>query len=107
MQPTTNSNTNLPCPANFIDQLQERLDVRNDAQLARYLRLQPPQISKLRHGILPLTAEIILRIHEAAEIPVAEIRSLARLPAPVYPEWIDVVTKPADRRRAQAAALAA
>jgi transcriptional regulator with XRE-family HTH domain len=100
------SNTNLPCPGNFIDLLLERLDLKNDAQLARALHYGPPQISKLRNGIAPLTADALLRIHEAGQIPIAEIRKMARLPAPEYPEWFDVVTTSAKRLREIAAQMA-
>jgi len=89
-----------------MDALIARCDLKNDAQLARLLRLQPGHISKLRRGNLPLTAEVILRIHDAAQIPVADVRELARLPAPVFPEWFDVVAKPAVRRLAAVAKLA-
>jgi hypothetical protein len=100
LKPATKT-TNLPCPSSFVDLVVERLDLKNDAQLSRFLRLQPPQISKLRHGKLPLTADIILRIHEAGRISVEDIRQMARLQAPEYPEWFDVVSKPgAGRRRA-------
>jgi hypothetical protein len=92
-----NTNTNLPAPAEFVDALVARMDLKNDAQLSRALLLQPPQISKIRNGQAPLTGETILRIHEAGEIPVPEIRKMARLPAPDYPEWIDVI---ANRRAA-------
>ena len=87
----------LPCPENFMDRLGERLGVKNDAQLARLLRLLPPAISKMRHGVAPLTAEIMLRIHEAGGVPLDEIRELARVEAPVYPALADVVSQ-RDRR---------
>lgn len=48
-----------------------------DADLARLLHLSKPMISKLRHGDLPLTPGVILRIHELTGMPVATIRELS------------------------------
>ena len=104
--PMRNTNTNLPNPGLFMDLLVERFDLKNDAQLGRALGMQPPHISRIRAGNLPLTAEVILRIHEAGQIDVADIRSMARLPAPTFPEWAEVANRPDKRMRATADDLA-
>lgn len=48
--------------------------LKNDAALARLLQVQAPVISKLRYDRMGLSDAMILRIHEKAGIPVADIR---------------------------------
>jgi len=38
---------------------------------------KPPAISKLRHGVSALTPALILKIHEAFDMPVKEIKRIA------------------------------
>lgn len=51
--------------------------IRNDAELAKRLSVKPPVISKLRHGSRPLSAKIILQIHEVFDMPVKQIKRIA------------------------------
>ena len=66
----------------LLDTLRTRFDIKSDAALARELDVKPPQISKLRSGLLPVGATMILSIHEHLGVPVAEIRALAGPDAP-------------------------
>lgn len=61
----------------LLDTLRARFDIKSDAALARELEVKPPQISKLRSGLLPVGATMILSIHEHLGVPVKEIRALA------------------------------
>jgi plasmid maintenance system antidote protein VapI len=49
----------------------------NDAVLAKLLGVHPPTISKLRHGHMSLTPSFILKVHEAFDMPVKEIKRIA------------------------------
>lgn len=60
----------------LIDALLQRKGLKNDAALSRFLQVGPPAISKIRHGKLGISADMMLRMHEAFEIPVAELRRL-------------------------------
>ncbi|MYM33482.1 transcriptional regulator [Duganella sp. FT94W] len=60
----------------LLDEVIARWRLRNDAELSRLLRLAPSSISKIRHRHAPLTAEVMLRIHEAFDIPIAELKRL-------------------------------
>jgi hypothetical protein len=40
------------------------------------LEVQPPIISKIRHGKLNVGATILLRMHEKSEIPIRELKEL-------------------------------
>lgn len=61
-------------PNGFIDWLHQVYNVRNDAQLARKMEMNPPQISKIRHRKLPVTAGMLIDVHEETGLPIMEIR---------------------------------
>lgn len=50
--------------------------LRNDAELSKLLMLAPSSISKIRHRRVPLTATVMLRMHEVFDIPIAELKRL-------------------------------
>lgn len=60
----------------FLDALINQLSLKNDAALSRALGVQPPVISKIRNGKLPVGDSLILRIHRLHGMPVAEIDQL-------------------------------
>jgi len=60
----------------LLDMLRDRLQIKNDAALARALDISAPQICKLRGGAA-MGPTVILKIHERTKIPVDEIRRLA------------------------------
>jgi plasmid maintenance system antidote protein VapI len=61
----------------LIDYLLERFTLGTDAELARLMKLQPPTISKMRHGKMSLTPSFILKVHDTFDIPVKEIKKIA------------------------------
>ena len=61
----------------FLDTLIEKLNLKNDAALARALDMGPPVISKIRHGVHGIGATLLLRAHELTELPIREIRTWA------------------------------
>jgi hypothetical protein len=69
----------------LLDFLLESRKLKNDAALCRLLDIQPPVISKVRHG-RPVSPELILRIHEKLGMPVAEIRALIPRREPLLPD---------------------
>ncbi|EEF21786.1 conserved hypothetical protein [Ricinus communis] len=50
--------------------------LKNDAHLSRLSLLAPSSISKIRRGHASVTAEVLLRLHEAFDIPIAELKRL-------------------------------
>ena len=64
-------------PHRLLDTLIELLGVSNDAALSRALQLPAPSISKIRHGKVAISSEVIIRIHESCSIPIAELKDLA------------------------------
>lgn len=65
------------CPNKFLNTLIEKLELKNDAALARAVEMAPPVISKLRHGKIPIGSMMILRAHELTGLPTREIRTWA------------------------------
>jgi plasmid maintenance system antidote protein VapI len=61
----------------LIDYLLERFTLGTDSELARLMKLQPPTISKMRHGKMSLTPSFILKVHDTFDIPVKEIKQIA------------------------------
>jgi len=66
--------------ANYLlDFVIGRAGLKNDAALSRALGVQPPVISKIRHYKLKVGPEMILKIHDATDIPVREIKGIIGL----------------------------
>lgn len=60
----------------LLDHLKENFGMKNDADIARTLNIAPPIVSRIRNGKSNVSAEIILRIHEAFEMPIKDIKAL-------------------------------
>ena len=82
---TTIAKTNTPF--HKIEQSQERnnhllnvaityMDLRNDAALARALRVAPPVISKIRNNRLPVGSTFLIELHEASGIAITSLKWL-------------------------------
>lgn len=70
------------CLASLIDALREKLGIKTDREFAAVAGLAPPEVSKARHGTATITPYLILKLHEAFDIPVKEIRShIKEMPA--------------------------
>ena len=63
-------------PHRLLDAIIARLALKNDAALGRLLALAPARISKIRHGQLTVSADVLLRLHETLDIPVRELKQL-------------------------------
>lgn len=60
----------------LFDNLIRMNKLKNDAALARLLKVAPPVVSKIRHGKLPVGPSMILYIHEHMNLPVWNIRQM-------------------------------
>lgn len=63
-------------PNNLLDAIVAKLNLKNDAALARALEVAPPVISKIRHRRLPVGASMLIRMHEVTDLSIAELRAL-------------------------------
>lgn len=76
----SNTHVSLPALAAFFDGIIAARDLKNDAGLARALKVTPPVISKHRRGTLQVGASMVLKLHTTFNIPVAEILALVQTP---------------------------
>lgn len=60
----------------LFDDIKAMHGIKNDAALARRLDVGQAQISKIRNGVNPCPADIVLRVHEVLGVPVATARAL-------------------------------
>lgn len=63
-------------PDALVDGLCKQMAAKNDAALARMLQIQPPILSKVRHRKAPVTAGLLLRMHEVTKVPVSHLRRM-------------------------------
>lgn len=63
-------------PNRLLDTLIKELHLKNDAALCRTLQIGPPLISKIRHGRLPVSASILIRMHETTGRSIHELRQV-------------------------------
>lgn len=63
-------------PNHLLDSLLEHLRLKNDAALSRALEVAPPVISKIRHRRLPVSASILIRMHEVTGFTIRDLRFL-------------------------------
>lgn len=60
----------------LIEGLKHLNGLKNDAELARLLKVAPPVISKLRNNKLPIGDGMLIKIHDTFNMSVKEIRAL-------------------------------
>ena len=63
-------------PNLLLDELVQRLRLKNDAALSRALEVAPPVISKIRHQRLPVGASLLIRMHEVSGLSIRDLRDL-------------------------------
>lgn len=63
-------------PDQLLESLIGKLNLKNDAALSRALEVSPPVISKIRHRRLPVTASLLIRMHEVSNLSIKDLRSL-------------------------------
>jgi len=63
-------------PNQLLDGLHRKLQLKNDAALARVLEVNPPIISKIRHKRLPVGGALLIRIHEVSGLAIADLLSM-------------------------------
>lgn len=66
-KPVQNSNA-------LLDAVIQKLELRNDIQMARKLGLSAPQVSKLRHQKSRVTGDILLRMYDATGMSIEQLR---------------------------------
>lgn len=67
-------------PVALVDALIGEMGLKNDAALARRLSIPAPIISKVRNHRTPITAGLLLRMHEVSKLPVPRLRKMMGVP---------------------------
>ena len=60
----------------------DKMELKNDAALARALNVSPPIISKIRHRVTPVSYGVMLRIGEKTGLSFADMREILGMPDP-------------------------
>lgn len=60
----------------LIDALIKRMNLKNDAALSKKLGIQPPTISKIRHGVLVPGPTLLINMHEESGFSIKELKFL-------------------------------
>jgi hypothetical protein len=76
MEQTASTSAQRYDPDQLLASLISKLSLKNDAALSRVLEVSPPVISKIRHRRLPVTASLLIRMHEVSALSIAELRQL-------------------------------
>ncbi len=63
-------------PDHFLNRLLTRLHLKNDAALARVLEVTPAVVSRVRNKKAPVSANLLLTIHDLSEIAIPELRRM-------------------------------
>jgi hypothetical protein len=63
-------------PNRLLDALLESMRLKNVAALSRMLEVAPPVISKIRHHRMPVSASVLIRMHEATKMSIGDLRFL-------------------------------
>jgi len=63
--------------AHMLNVVLQKQNLKNDAALARTIQVGPPVISKVRNGCQPLSATLLVKLHEATGMTTMEIKALA------------------------------
>jgi hypothetical protein len=63
-------------PNRLLDSLLDSMQLKNDAALSRMLEVAPPVLSKIRHHRLPVSASVLMRMHEVTNMSIGDLRFL-------------------------------
>jgi hypothetical protein len=71
------SRTDAPYkPSQLFDALCNMHKLKTDSQLAIFLGVGSAQICKVRHGVQPISAPLLIRVHEVTGMEIREIKAL-------------------------------
>jgi hypothetical protein len=76
MTATTWGNRANDASGGLFDKIIEDNKLKNDAALARFLQLNAPVVSKVRHGKLPVGDSLKINIHKRTGMSILKIEEL-------------------------------
>lgn len=63
-------------PDKLLSTLKQRLNLRNDTELSKALHISVALIVQIREGRRPVAGAILMVMHEASQLSIAELRAL-------------------------------
>lgn len=73
---TNNAQEKVFDPSKLLDVIKEQFGVQTDSGLAALLNMTSPQISRIRHSGVPLSASALIKIHEISGMPIERLKKL-------------------------------
>ena len=64
----------------LLDAIMADFNLKNDAQLSKFLDIDPPHTSRLRRGKFGVSGDIILRVYDKTGWGIEKIRSYLETP---------------------------
>lgn len=59
----------------LLDHIKLTAGIKNDNRLSKFLQVKSQVISKIRHNKIPFGSTLVLKVHDATEIPIKEIKA--------------------------------
>ena len=78
MEKTTVKTTTVMKPHRLLDHIIVAYKLKSDRQLAQHLGVASSTVCKIRSRACPLTAEIMLKIHDYTGMSIQSIRELSK-----------------------------
>jgi len=78
-------------PDALLDEVRDRLQLPNDAALARRLEVTAPHISKIRHRKLAVSAMLLISMHEETQISIRDLRYICGDFRPYTGRWVHLM----------------
>lgn len=63
-------------PSRLLDSIKQHYGLSSDRELADFLDLTGPQISRIRNSGSALTAVVVLKIHEISGLPMSQLKDM-------------------------------
>ncbi len=72
----SNSGPSDYSPAHLLNEIGRYLELTNDTQLALRLKVNGALLSRVRHGQSPVSGSLLICMHEATGLPIAQLRHI-------------------------------
>lgn len=67
-------------PDRLLNELIQKLELKNDAALAHALEVSPAVIRNIRHGKTPVSPDLLIRAHEVSNISIRQLKLWVNIP---------------------------
>lgn len=78
MEKTTTKTTTVMKHHRLLDHIIVAYKLKSDRQLAQYIGVAPSTICKVRSRACPLSADVMIKIHDYTKMPIESIREMSK-----------------------------